>query len=208
MTTLWQSPVFAECAHQMGIAPLAVLCGLVLRGTPDAERDVGWWWLAGVFGIEWVADTITHLAPGTGWWVSASYPGVQAILTALVLLPKKQAGALVLLVVAASVFLAGFGSEIRPARMPDVEFRAVAWLAIVWIVSEQPWLGRVRTAVLVTFGLGLLVWFLHARVLSLWTWYPYQLVRATGITLFCRAAMDGRPRLRLTTPLARHRRVA
>lgn len=203
MRAFWNDPTWAAIAQQMALVPFAVLCGLDLRGE---RRDVRWWWLCAMFGVSWLADTSVQYHWLSGWTASAIYPFVQLVIAAFALLRAREAAYLSALVLSAAVFLFGFGG----IHGPDVEFRAVAWLGILWIVVEQPWLGRVRTAALVTFGLGLIAWIVHVRTLSLWTWYPYQLTRAAGMVVFCRAALAGQPSLRLVAYPERRtpRRVA
>jgi len=204
MPMAWNAPVWAELAHQMGLVPLAVLCGLDLRGE---RRDVRWWWLAGMFGVSWLADTSAHYGWLPAVTASTFYPLVQAVIAGFVLLPWRPALAFNAIVLAVAVFLFGFvGVPGMPGvGAPDIEFRAVAWIAIVYLVTDDAWLGPIRTAVLLTFGLGLVAWILHARTMSLATWYPYQLVRLAGLLVFARAALIGQPALRLVTT-AHHRR--
>lgn len=194
----WNDPLWAELAHQMALIPLAVLCGLDLRGE---RRDIRWWWLAGMFGVSWLADTTVHYGWLPGTTASALYPLVQAVIAGCVFLPWRQAIPFSALVVAATVFLFGFGG----IQSPDIEFRSLAWIAILWLVTDDAWLGPIRMACLITFGLGLVAWIIHARSLTLATWYPYQLVRLVGVGVFARAAIVGQPALRLVTA-ARHQR--
>src|SRR5260221_2594102 len=67
----------------MALLPLLWLGVLAYYGQ---RRSVLWWTLAIVLGVSWLADTAAHWVDP--WLVSALYPGVQAILLGLVLLPS------------------------------------------------------------------------------------------------------------------------
>lgn len=170
-------------AALFGIVPLAWLIVLRLRG-----RRIGaeWWWLAAAFAVSFAADAIAFfLAPASRWLVSAAYPLSQAAIMGLVFLVRRDAERLitVLLVVgvAAVLWLAVTG--------PDVFFRTVAWGAVVGIVLDRYALGKLRTALLLYFGLGLLAWWGYVLRPGWTSWGIYQSVRAIGIALFCAACL-------------------
>lgn len=170
-------------AASLGIVPLAWLIGLRLRG-----RRVGaeWWWLALAFAVSFAADIVAFfLAPPHRWLVSATYPLSQAAIVGLVFLLRRDAEKLLvaLLVVGtvAVLWLAVTG--------PDVFFRTVAWGAVVGIVVDRYALGKLRAALLIYFGLGLLAWWAYALRPGWPSWGIYQSVRAVGIALFCTACL-------------------
>jgi hypothetical protein len=186
----WLSGVLvSELAHWLGLVPLAFLLGLHLAGK---DRHAGWWWMAVALGVSWVADTAAHwLDP---WIVSATYPVSQAAIMGRVILPSRREAVQFLAV----LVLMGIGAVLyRGVEGPDVVLRTVAWLGLAGAVLDQWALGRVRTFVLVYFGLGWAFWWIHARWLIVPTWYSYQACRAVGIGLFCWAAYRPEPSLRL-----------
>lgn len=177
-----------ELAHQMGLIPLVWLAVLRLRG-----RSIGlaWWWLAAAFFVSWLADSAAH-------WVDPDlagnlYPITQAALVGAVLLDRLEAMqfvcALVIVGIVAVLWHGPLGI--------DVLLRTVAWGAVTIIVWRLPLPGRLRASLLVTFGLGWLCWMAYASAPGWWSWSIYQAGRALGIALFCMAASNPVPRLRL-----------
>jgi len=111
--------VVTELAHWLGLAPVA---WLALR----RERRSDWWWLAGAFGVSWIADTAAHLW-GHPWFVSAVYPVSQAALIGAVLLPRPDADWFIgVLVVGGILGLAREGTT-----HPSVLLHTVAYGGIV-----------------------------------------------------------------------------
>ena len=160
----------------MALVPLAWLGLLTAAGQ---SRDAAWWWLAGAFAVSWVADTAAHWADPAR--VSLVYPVTQTALVGAVLLERRAAGLLTALLVTVGLVAAWIGGL-------DVLLRTVAWGAIVGIVWDRPALGRLRVALLVSFGLGLVAWWGYAVAPGWTSWGVYQSVRAAGLLLFCWAA--------------------
>lgn len=183
--------VVSELAAEMGLVPLVWLVWLRFRGR---QSGIAWWWLATAFVVSWLADT-------AALWVNPDlvgnlYPITQAALVGAVLLDRLEA----------AQFAVGLGLVAIVAvlwRGPlgiDVLLRTVAWGGVGGLAWQTP--ARVRTSLLVTFGLGLLAWWGYALDPSWPTWLLYQATRAGGIVLFCMAASD--PSTRFT--LARRKR--
>jgi hypothetical protein len=177
-----------ELAHQLALVPLLFLLVLRMRGQ---RRDVAWWWLAGAFFVSWLADSAAHVVDP--WLMSLVYPVSQAAIVGAVLLERDDAVVFVIALVTI-----GVGAVLwRGVGTPDVLVHTVAWASVALIVFDRDALGRLRTALLVAFGLGLLAW-LGYTIRPGWTlWLCYQGVRALGIALFCRAAWKPVPQLRV-----------
>lgn len=171
----------------MALLPLVWLVGLWMLGH---RRDPSLWWLAGAFLVSWLADTAAHWADPR--LISAVYPVSQAAIVAAVLLNRDDALTFLFFVVAVGVLSIVF----QELQQPNV-LRSAAWAAICGIVYPLP-LGKLRTALLTTFGVGLAAWIVYAAEPGWPTWILYQLVRASGIGLFCWAVLRHRPRLTLT----------
>lgn len=163
-----------EVAHHMALLPLLWLSILWMV---EQRRDSALWWLAGVFAVSWLADTAAHWTDPQ--LISAVYPVSQAALVALVLLKRDDALTFLFAITAIGVVSILF----QELQQPNV-LRLAAWAAIVGIVYPLP-LGRVRTALLVTFGVGLAAWIVYVAVPGWTAWLIYQGVRAVGIALFC-----------------------
>src|SRR5947208_264158 len=107
-----------EIAHQMSLLPLLWLALLHARGV---HRDAAWWWIAGAFGVSWLADTAAHWV--SPWMVSAVYPVSQSAIIGAVLLGRRDAmaflGALVCMALL-SLFWEGVNG-------PMILLRTVAW---------------------------------------------------------------------------------
>lgn len=176
---------FEEVAHQMGLVPLV---WLLLR----RERSRAYWWLAAVFGVSWLADTGVHwLSP---WVVMLVYPVSQAGLVAAVFRSRREAAVLVAVLALVGTVTLGFWAG---TPQPDAMLRTLAWVSIVAIVGPLKGIGLLRTALLMTFGAGLLVWLVVVATQSYGVWMAYQSVRLAGILLFCAATVRARPALRL-----------
>lgn len=178
--------VVSEVAAEMGLVPLAWLVWLRLRGR---SPGLAWWWLAAAFFVSWLADT-------AALWVNPDlvgnlYPVTQAALVGAVLLDRLEAAefAFALFVVAlVAVFWRG------PLGI-DVFLRTVAWGSVAVLAWQYHALWRLRDALLVSFGVGLVAWWWYALAPGWLTWGFYQVVRAVGIALFCAAAASPAPRL-------------
>lgn len=170
-----------EIAHHMALLPLLWLAALWMV---EQRRDPALWWLAGVYAISWIADTAAHWVDP--WLVSAVYPVSQAAIVGAVLLKRDDALVFLFSITAIGVVSIAF----QELQQPNV-LRSAAWAAIAAIVYPLP-LGRLRSALLVTFGVGLAAWILFAATRTWPTWLVYQGVRAVGIVLFCWAASQAR----------------
>lgn len=180
--------VVSEVAAEMGLAPLAWLVLLRLRGH---RIDAAWWWLASAFAVSWLADTAALVVDPD--LVGNLYPITQAALVGAVLLDRWEAAqfacALVIVGVATVLWHGPLGI--------DVLLRTVAWGAATIIVWRLPLPGRLRASLLVTFGLGWACWMAYASAPGWWTYSIYQANRLVGIVLFCAAAANPSPRLSL-----------
>jgi hypothetical protein len=180
--------VLPEIAHQMELIPLLWLAVLRLRGR---KLDPAWWWLAGAFFVSWLADSAAHgVDPDLAGNI---YPVVQAALVGAVFLDRLEAlqflTALAIVAVVAVLWRGPLGV--------DVLLRTVAWGGAVGVVVDRWALGRLRTALLVAFGLSLVAWWVFAAWPSLPTWLVYKAAWTTGMILFCRAALQPGPRFSL-----------
>lgn len=189
MPTNLLTRIVSEVASEQALIPVLWLGWLHLR-----KRDPGsaWWWLSAVFLVAWLADTAAlWMDP---WTVSKAYPVSQAAIIGLVFLSRREGLLLIAalaLVGIVDVLLVGVGDF-------DILLRVIAWGAVVGIVLPLKQLGRLRTALLVYFGAGLLTWMYYAIDPGWPSWSLYQLIRFAGILLFCWASMKPGPRLMLT----------
>jgi hypothetical protein len=163
----------------MALLPALWLVGRTLRGfRPGAE----WWWLAGAFAVSWLADTAALWADP--WLVGLVYPVSQAAVIGAVLLDRRDAKVLVWVLVGTALVAALW----EHVQGPDVLVRTVAWLGLTGIAYERPALGLLRTALLVSFGLGWLCWMAYAIAPGWGSWSSYQITRLAGLLLFCAAS--------------------
>lgn len=175
-------------AHHMGAAPLIWVAWLRFRGK---KLDVAWLWLAGAFFVSWLADTASHW---TGHpLVSVTYPVTQAGIISAVFLNRYDAMKLVAVIVVVGV------ADVlwQGVQGPDILLRTVAWLSIVGIAYPLKQLGKLRVSLLVSFGVGWLAWMWYAMNPGWPSYLGYQGIRLMGILLFCLAAMNPLPRLRI-----------
>jgi hypothetical protein len=184
----------AEIAHWMGLVPLT---WLAIEGARGQSRAAVWWWLAGAFGVSWVADTAAHFIPqADSPAITVIYPVSQAAIIGAVLLSRRLAK-VALWLLAALALIAILWND---AGQQDLLVRAAAWLlvvGIVWYRDDLPY--RLRFCLLVYFGVGLAMWMVHLRWLTVATWYPYQAARLAGLVLFCWAASASTSTLRAET---------
>ena len=157
----------------MSLLPLLWLGILAHHGQ---HRSVVWWALAIVLGVSWLADTVAHWIDP--WLVGMTYPLVQALVLACVLLPTPALWRFALVVLAMGGGALLFGR----VGHPDVLARTVAWsglLVIAWPRRE------LRLPVAMTFGLGWLGWVAYSVAPGWATWGTYQSIRAIGLGTFC-----------------------
>lgn len=180
-------PLLAEVTHHMALVPLLWLIVLAYYGQP---RSAAAWGLGMVLGISWVADTAAHWMDP--WLVSAIYPLAQAVLLAVVLLPYAAAWRF-----AGTVLAVGALALVsRGVERPDWIIHTVSWVGMGLIVWRSR--GRLRLAVLSSFGLGWLGYLGYAFAPSFPTWGMYQGIRALGLGVFCWATAPARFSLRAT----------
>lgn len=183
--------VAQEVAWKIGLIPFAFVAS---RSVAHAV-DRAYWIIALAFGVSFIADTVSMHEPSLAWLISLVYPVSQAALIAAVLLPRRDTITFVCaLVVSGLVSVA-----LRGTQGPDVLLRTVAWLGLAFLVMDRWALGRLRTALVVYFGVGWMAWLLRAIYLTVPWWYVTQSVRLAGILLFCWAVMQPGPRLRVAT---------
>jgi hypothetical protein len=166
-----------ELAHWIGAMPLL---WLAIR----RSRNRTHWLLAAAFGVSFVADSAAH-------WVSPDlignlYPLAQAGLIAYALLPLMAAlnviGFLTLVSLAAVWFGASEGRDLTLVTVADLAICAMAAR-----VLAHDLLGA---ALGLSFGVGLIAWWLFALEPSWGSWGLYQLTRVVGTAMFCAAARE------------------
>lgn len=177
--------VLGYACTALGVVPLVWLSALYRGGRRFPSM---WWWVAGAYGVSFPADLWALAGWSDPWAVSTTYPVSAAGVVGMVLLTGQDSfrflGVLVVMVALAALF---------PPAEGTVPVRVVAWGAVAVLAFRRPDLGRLRYALLTTFGLGLLSWWCYVRWGSLGTWSVNQGVRAIGTALFCWAALQPRP---------------
>lgn len=163
----------------LGLVPLLALAWLHVRGV---KRGAAWWWLAGAFGVSFLADVASLL-----WGhplISQAYPLLQAGLFAAVLVPRAWTTGIVGVFALAS----GVSLVTRRGEGLDLLLHLVAWFTVAvlaWARLPDGWL-RVTLAV----GFACLAWAWCAFVA--WpgfpTWGAMQAVRVAMAVGFCYAA--------------------
>lgn len=139
--------IYGYASAMIGLVPLLWLAVLHARGR---RRGAAWWWMAGAFGVSFVAD-----AAALVWGhpvISQAYPLLQAGLFAAVLVPRAWTSGIVgVFALASAVSLAtrrgegldvllhvvGWGgvSGLAWSRLPDGTLRitlALGFLALAW----------------------------------------------------------------------------
>lgn len=171
----------SEVATWMGLVPLAWLVLLHARGQ---VRDRAFWLLALAFAVSWVADMAALALQGNERRaLSLVYPISQATIVGAVFLTRADAMRFAVVLIAA-----GAGAMVwRGPRELDLLVRSIAMLGVTGIVVDRWALGALRTSLLVYFGLGWALWLAYTAQPGWWTWSAYQLARAAGLVLFCRA---------------------
>jgi hypothetical protein len=173
--------VIFEAAYLMGLIPVVWLGWCRVRGRPVGAE---WWWLAGAYGVSVLADTASRFLPVEARWVvSLVYPVSQSAVIGAVLLDRRDAMTLVVVL----VVIALAAALVEHVHGPDVLVRTVAWGAVVGIAYDRPALGSLRRALLVSFGLGWVAWLAYAAWPGWSSWGAYQFVRLAGLLLFAAA---------------------
>lgn len=176
-------------AYAMGLLPLVWLIGrLWLKGHEAADH---FWWLALAYAVSFVADSAT--LAGVKWVPSIVYPISQAGIIGAVLLDRDKALLFVTVLIGAGVLAVATNG----VQGPDVLLRTVAWLGVAGIAYQYRAVGRLRSALLVSFGLGWVMWMGYVVAPGWTTWLAYQGVRALGLALFCYAAYSPKAAFKL-----------
>lgn len=184
-----------KIAYGMSLAPLAFCCWR-WRGH---QIDAQWWIMAEAFAVSFLADSVSRSNPSAAWLVSLVYPVSQTLLIAAVLLPRRDT-----LWFAGAIVMAGLLSIAwRGTDGPEILLRSVAWLGLCGLIVDRWALGPLRTALLVSFGLGWFAWLGRSLWPILPWWYIGQTVRLAGLLLFCRAMTVTRPALSVVRGMAR-----
>lgn len=172
--------VISRLALILGLVPLIWLVGRAWWKGEHAYAE--WWLLACAYGVSWMTDTAAQYV---GHALSANaYPLLQCGLLVAILLPKKQEA----LAAIGTMALTGMASVLAFGPTNHVVLHTVAWLTVVGLAWQRPQLGPLRAALLTTFGLGWLAWMgFQLNPVSFVPWIGYQVVRAVGTALLCRA---------------------
>lgn len=179
----------------MGLMVSAWLLGLVPLGfvvTSRAPR--AYRWLALALGISFLADGVTLLTREP-WWVSRVYVVSQSALVCAVFLSRKDAMAMLALLV-----LCGLCAVFLEPKGPEAPLHLIAWFLVVGVASDEA-PRPLRRALMTYFGLGAAAWMVYVLFPDGWpsrTWLVFQGTRALGIALFGYACWHPAPELRLT----------
>jgi len=175
--------ILPEVAHQVGLLPVLWLALLAARGE---RRGAEWWWVAGAFGVSWLADTVTHVI-GHPWLVTAIYPVTQAAMIGAVFQPREEVAFVTMVLLGVALV----SLSIEGTTAPQLMLHVAAGIAIVGMTWHTT--SPMKPALHVAFGVNLLPWVLFALWPMWGTWSLYQAVRVVSLVLFCGAAL--RPRV-------------
>ncbi len=168
--------IVREASHWIGLLPLATV---VLAWWKGKQPDPALWWLSVAFVVSWVADSLGHWFSPTA--VTFSYVIGQSVLVAAVFLSRRETARLFWTFVCLAP-LAVFLVPITGGH--DYLLHLAAWVSAACIAQEQA-LGRLRTALVIYFGLGSAAYLWLAIAVSLPAMLAYQSTRLLGIVLFC-----------------------
>lgn len=177
------SELLGDLTLVLGLIPLWWLVfrwGFIPRAPRPSRAQ---WLIAAAYAVSFVAD----VAGLHGYETLAGnlYPLSQAGLIALALLPWGQAeDALKALLVVSVVAICW-----RGVAHDDVLLNTVAGLLVAGLALRVR--GRLRLALLVSFGLGTVLWWWLAAEPNWWSWSAYQMSRVAGTVLFCVATCEG-----------------
>ncbi len=175
-----------ETSHWIGLLPLATVLIAWWKGK---QPDPALWWLSVAFVVSWLADSLGHWFSPTA--VTFSYVISQSVLVGAVFLSRREAVRLFWMLLCLAP-LAVFLIPITGGH--DYLLHLVAWVSAA-IIAQEHALGRLRTALVVYFGLGSAAYLWLATAVSLPAMLTYQSTRLAGILLFCAVAWNPRPRL-------------
>lgn len=183
----------AVASTALGFLPLAWLA--FLKWGRGHTINAAYWWLAVALGVSGVVDTLGWFVPKqTGALVSDLYPITQSAIIAAVFLTLAERW-----IIVAYLVLAGFVSVLISMPGRDVLLATVGWGAVSGIVLDRWALGRLRTALLISFGGIILPWWWYCatpeedRATKTAAWLVFQSVRAIGTAWFCYAAWKPGP---------------
>jgi hypothetical protein len=169
--------IWGYLAASVGLVPL-----LWLAAQRDRRRL--YWILAAAYGVSFLAD----MGGLMGWPNLAGnlYPLGQAGLIGIALLPMDRAVTLAGVLAVVGIVAVWFGaSEGR-----DLILVTVADLAICALAARVLSNDLLGAALGLSFGVGLIAWWVFALEPSWGSWGLYQLTRAMGTTAFCAAARE------------------
>lgn len=172
--------LIANGFYALGLVPLAWLVALRTGGH---RLPAAWWWVAWAYAVSFAANTAAHWLDG--WAVGTVYPLTQAAFVGAVLLTRRQLYRFLGVMVVVAIIGAGLDSSIP--------LRTVAWGTIAGLAWQRRDLGPLRPALLVTFGLGCLVWWWRATARDLPSWAATQTVWLVGTVWYCWAAFRPQP---------------
>ena len=125
---------------------------------------------------------------GSPWLPSALYPVTQVGVITAVLVPWRQAAWYVAGLVLAAVMTVLWEGVGHTTLLLDT----VAAGVVCWLVWPRRDLGRLRSLLLIAFGVGWLAWVGYVFAPGWTTWGLYQGMRAVSCGLFCWASCDHR----------------
>jgi hypothetical protein len=164
-------------AASVGLVPLLWLAAL-------RDRRRLYWLLAAAYGVSFLADMGGLL--GYPDLVGNLYPLGQAGLIGIALLPMDRAVTLAGVLAVVGIVAVWFGaSEGR-----DLILVTVADLAICAMAARVLANDLLGAALGLSFGVGLVAWWLFALDPSWGSWGLYQLTRVVGTAMFCAAARE------------------
>lgn len=142
-------PVWVGYAAMVtGLVPLAVVVWYRTAITTQSA----YWWLAGAFGVSFLADLAGLF--GGGYLASQTYPLLQAGLVALVIAPRPIA----VLTIGALAFISAVSLAWRMAAGLDVLLHVAAWGSTAALASRNLTPGPLRATLVWGFALLSLAW--------------------------------------------------
>jgi len=170
--TVASGHLMAEWSHQLGLLPL--LGVLALR--PQSRSC---WWVAAAFAVSYFADYGTHLGIPP-YVTSRAYPILQTLCIGLAFGTAWEVEGMALLL----FFVAFVTTLLWPSD--TMALRTICWLGICALAGEYAE-RSLRTALLVTFGGGLVGWMAYDIFPSTAAWLGYRGAWLLGELLFVRA---------------------
>lgn len=163
--------------YWLELTPLLCLCILAFFGK---DRDIIWWLLACVFAVSWLADTCTLYKIADQWVISLVYPILQASIVGVALLEQRETNQLLWVLMASSVIVGTWHDVFGP----DILLRTVCWGSIAGITWSRT-SKKLAASFLISFGGGLLCWFVLIFFQNLHAGLVYKTVFTAGLIYFC-----------------------